>query len=84
MKKCATNVIMLTEEQIQKLAKKLADEHGDDEEECKKYVRFMANSSEKLHAFLPEGKKELFKKNPRRRILRRSHSKSFYYRTTDQ
>ena len=53
---------MLTEEQIQKLAKKLADEHGDDEEECKKYVRFMANSSEKLHAFLPEGKKKLFKK----------------------
>ena len=62
LKKCATNVIMLTEEQIQKLAKKFADEHGDDEEECKKYVRFMANSSEKLHAFLPEGKKELFKK----------------------
>ena len=53
---------MLTEEQIQRLAKKLSDEHGDDEEECKEYVRFMANGSEVVHAFLPEDKKELFKK----------------------
>ena len=48
---------MLTEEQIQRLAKKLSDEHGDDEEECKEYVRFMANGSEVVHSFLPEGKK---------------------------
>ena len=53
---------MLTEEQIQRLAKKLADEHGDDEEECEKHVRFMANSSKAAYAFLPENKKELFKK----------------------
>ena len=46
MKKRGTNVTMLTEEQIQRLAKKLADEHGDDEEECKEYVRFMVNGSE--------------------------------------
>ena len=44
---------MLTEEQIQRLAKKLADEHGDDEEECEKYVRLMANSSKVAYAFLP-------------------------------
>ena len=54
---------MLTEEQIQRLAKKLADEHGDDEEECEKHVRFMVNSSKVAYAFLPENKKELFKKN---------------------
>ena len=53
---------MLTEEQIQRLAKKLADEHGDDEEECKKHVRFIANVSEVVHAFFPEDKKELFEK----------------------
>ena len=53
---------MLTEEQIQRLAKKLADEHGDDEEECEKYVRLMANVSKVTHAHLREDKKELFKK----------------------
>ena len=53
---------MLTEEQIQRLAKKLADEHGDDEEECKGHVRFADNFSEVIHVFLPEPAKELFKK----------------------
>ena len=53
---------MLTEEQIQRLAKKLADEHGFDEEECKEDVRFIDNLSEVAHVFLPEDKKELFKK----------------------
>ena len=53
---------MLTEEQIQRLAKKLADEHGDDEEQCKGHVRFAVNLSEVAHAFLPEDKKEPFKK----------------------
>ena len=53
---------MLTEEQIQRLAKKLADEHGDDEEECEKYVRFMAYTSKATYAHLCEDKKELFKK----------------------
>ena len=46
MKKRGTNVTMLTEEQIQRLAKKLVDKHDDDEEECKEYVRFMLNGSE--------------------------------------
>ena len=50
---------MLTEEQIQRLAKKIADEHGYDEEECKEYVRFMANRSEVFDIFHPESKKNL-------------------------
>ena len=54
---------MLTEEQIQSLAKKLADEHGDDEEECKEHVRFIVNLSEVVLVFLPEEKQELFKKS---------------------
>ena len=53
---------MLTEEQIQRLAKKLADEHSDDEEECKGHVRFIDNLPEVVHVFLPEDKKELFEK----------------------
>ena len=54
---------MLTEEQIQRLTKKLADEHGYDEEECKERVRSMVKDcSEFFNAFLPEDKKELFKK----------------------
>ena len=53
---------MLTEEQIQRLAKKLADEHGVDEEQYKGYVRFVDNFSEIVSAFLPEDKKEVFKK----------------------
>ena len=61
LKKCETNVTMLTEEQIQILAKKLADEHDHDEEQCKGHVRFAVNLSEIVHSFLPEDKKELFK-----------------------
>ena len=53
---------MLTEEQIQRLAKKLADEHGDDEEECKKHVLFMVSGLKTVYALIPEDKKELFKK----------------------
>ena len=53
---------MLTEEQIQRLAKKLADEHVIDEEQCKEHVLFMDNLSEVALVFLPEDKKELFKK----------------------
>ena len=53
---------MLTEEQIQRLAKKLADKHGDDEKECEKHVRFIDNFSEVYHALLPEERKEHFKK----------------------
>ena len=53
---------MLTEEQIQILAKKLADEHGDDEEQCKGHVRFAVNLSEIAHCLLLEDKKETFKK----------------------
>ena len=53
---------MLTEEQIQRLAKKLADEHGDDEEQYKVYVRFVDKISEIVYAFLHEPKKEVFKK----------------------
>ena len=53
---------MLTEEQIQRLAKKAADEHGFDEEECKEHVRFADNFSEVVHVFLPEAAKELFEK----------------------
>ena len=53
---------MLTEEQIQRLAKKLSEEHGVDEEECKEHVRFIDNFSEAYHAFLPEERKEPFKK----------------------
>ena len=53
---------MLTEEQIQRLAKKLSEEHGDDEEECEKHVRFIDNFSEVYHALLPEEYKEHYKK----------------------
>ena len=62
LKKCETNVTMLTEEQIQRLAKKLADERVFDEEECKKRVLFMERVSELALVFLPEDKKELFNK----------------------
>ena len=54
---------MLTEEQIQRLAKKLSEEHTVDEEKCKEHVRFLANFSEVVHALLPEDSKELFKKS---------------------
>ena len=53
---------MMTEEQIQRLAKKLSDEHGDDEEECKKHVLFTLSGLKIAHAFVSEDKKELFKK----------------------
>ena len=53
---------MLTEEQIQRLAKKLSEEHDVDEEECKEHVRFIDNFSEAYHALLPEERKEDFKK----------------------
>ena len=53
---------MLTEEQIQRLAKKLSEEHAVDEEECKEHVSFIANFSEVVHALLPEDSKELYKK----------------------
>ena len=62
LKKCETNVTMLTEEQIQRLVKKLADEHGFDEEEWKKHVLFTENFSEFVLVFVHEDKKELFNK----------------------
>ena len=53
---------MLTEEQIQRLTKKLAEEHEVDEEQCEKHVRFIDEFSEIVHALLPEESKELYKK----------------------
>ena len=53
---------MLTEEQIQRLAKNLSEEHKVDEEECEKHLRFIANFSEVFHVLLPEDNKELYKK----------------------
>ena len=53
---------MLTEEQIQRLVKKLADEHGFDEETLKKHVLFIESFSELVLVFFPEDKKELFNK----------------------
>ena len=53
---------MLTEEQIQRLAKNLSEEHKVDEEECEKHVRFIDNFSEVFIALLPEDSKELYKK----------------------
>ena len=68
---------MLTEEQIQRLAKKLADEHGDDEEECKKQVLFMVNGLKIACALMPEDKKELFKKAYEGEFLEDYIQKSF-------
>ena len=62
LKKCETNVTMLTEEQIKRLVKKLADEHGFDEENSKKYLLFIESFSESALVLLPEDKKELFNK----------------------
>ena len=62
MKKWETNVTMLTEEQIQRLAKKAADEHGFDEEEGKGHVHFADNFSEVVHVFLPKPQKSFSKK----------------------
>ena len=53
---------MLTEEQIQRLAKKLSEEHELDEEKCEKHVRFIDTVSEVFHVLLPEECKELYKK----------------------
>ena len=61
LKKSDTNITMLTEEQIQRLAKKLSEEHDDDEEECEKHVRFIDTVSEIFHVLLPEDCKELYK-----------------------
>ena len=68
---------MLTEEQIQRLAKKLADEHGDDEEECKKHVLFTVSGLKIFYAFIPEDKKELFKKAYEGEFLEDLIQKSF-------
>ena len=49
---------MLTEEQIQRLAKKIADEHGRGEEESKELVRSMVNyCSVVVNSLCPEHKK---------------------------
>ena len=62
LKKSDTNITMLTEEQIQRLAKKLSEEHGDDEEQCVKHVRFIDTVSEIFHVLLPEEQQEVFRK----------------------
>ena len=62
LKKSETNITMLTEEQIQRLVKKLSEEHGYDEEQCEKHVRFIDTVSEIFHVLLPEDCKELYKK----------------------
>ena len=53
---------MLTEEQIQRLAKIIACGYGFDEEECKEHILFIVNISEIALILLDEDKKELFKK----------------------
>ena len=53
---------MLTEEQIQRLAKKIACGYGFDGEECKEHILFIVNLSEIALILLDEDKKELFKK----------------------
>ena len=63
---------MLTEEQIQRLAKKISEEHGDDEEQCEKHVRFIDTVSEMFHVLLPEDKKELYKKPSKENSLKAS------------
>ena len=68
---------MLTEEQIQRLAKKLSEEHGDDEEECKKHVLFTVSGLKIVYAFVPEDKKELFKKAYEGEFLEDLIQKSF-------
>ena len=53
---------MLTEEQIQRLTKKLSEEYELDEEECEKNVRLIDTVSEFFHVLLPEECRELYKK----------------------
>ena len=62
LKKSDTNITMLTEEQIQRLAKKLSEEHELDEEKCEKHVRFIDTVSEVFHVLLPEEQQEVFRK----------------------
>ena len=53
---------MLTEEQIQRLVKKLADESVLDEEVCKEYVCFMDKTISDALVPLPEDKRECLEK----------------------
>ena len=54
---------MLTEEQIQRLQKLIADEHHDfDEEQCEESVRFADRVFEGALVYLPEDIQELLKK----------------------
>ena len=53
---------MLTEEQIQRLTKKLSEEYELDEAICEKNVRFIDTISEVFHVLLPEECRERYKK----------------------
>ena len=77
LKKSDTNVTMLTEEQIQILAKKLSKEHEVDEEQCEKHVRFIDTVSEVFHALLPEEQQEVLKKTLEGEFFERLLQKSF-------